>query len=705
MKISVLLPYKENFSSNYAGAVSLFVKDTVMNSKYFKNTFIFGHMNYNKPFLDNYININLNKNFLQSNSKNYVKKFLLKEKEIDSDIIEIHNRPNYIQYLDNIENKKIILYFHNDPLSMNGSKTTKDRLLLLNNIDKILFNSAWSQKRFFIGIENEELLKQKTLVCYQSTSKTKIDFKKKEKIISFIGKLNTAKGYDLFGKAILRILNKYKNWRAIVIGDEPREKIFFSHKNLEIKGYTNHKDVLNILKKVSVSVICSRWEEPFGRTSLEAASRGSAVIISKRGGLPETSKSAIILKNLSIDQIYNEIELLIKNKKKLVNSQLSNYKNFIFTHKYISSIIDQMRGDFLIKKDFYVMKMKVLKIMHITNFNERFNGRLHYNTGRRINNGFIRNGHNVLTLSDRDIVHDKKSFKDFRGNNTLQNKIVETFKNFKPDTIILGHADGVKSSTLELLKNLDKDLKITQWFLDPLSKYGPDHKNNSRRILDKIDFIDHTFLTTDPSSLSIKIPNANFIPNPCDDAFEVLHNYKKDCNYDVFFAMSHGVHRGQLKVGKTDDRERFINRLISKNKKLKFDVYGMNNVQPIWADNFLKKISNSYMGLNLSRGKPIKYYSSDRIVQLIGNGLLTFIDKNTFLNDFFSNKEIVFYENIDDLSEKLNRYKKDKKLGKKIAQRGRKKYFRYFNSSLVSDYILSKTFEIKPRKKIIWDDL
>ncbi len=227
MKISVLLPYKENFSSNYAGAVSLFVKDTVMNSKYFKNTFIFGHMNYNKPFLDNYININLNKNFLQSNSKNYVKKFLLKEKEIDSDIIEIHNRPNYIQYLDNIENKKIILYFHNDPLSMNGSKTTKDRLLLLNNIDKILFNSAWSQKRFFIGIENEELLKQKTLVCYQSTSKTKIDFKKKEKIISFIGKLNTAKGYDLFGKAILRILNKYKNWRAIVIGDEPREKIFF----------------------------------------------------------------------------------------------------------------------------------------------------------------------------------------------------------------------------------------------------------------------------------------------------------------------------------------------------------------------------------------------------------------------------------------------------------------------------------------------
>ena len=33
MKISILLPYKENFSANYAGAVSLFVKDTIINSK------------------------------------------------------------------------------------------------------------------------------------------------------------------------------------------------------------------------------------------------------------------------------------------------------------------------------------------------------------------------------------------------------------------------------------------------------------------------------------------------------------------------------------------------------------------------------------------------------------------------------------------------------------------------------------------------
>ena len=96
MKISVLLPYKENFSAVNAGAVSLFVKDTIINSKFAKNSFVFGNMINKKPFLQNYVNIELNRSLIRSNSKNYVIKFLEKEKKINSDIIEIHNRPNYI---------------------------------------------------------------------------------------------------------------------------------------------------------------------------------------------------------------------------------------------------------------------------------------------------------------------------------------------------------------------------------------------------------------------------------------------------------------------------------------------------------------------------------------------------------------------------------------------------------------------------------
>ena len=706
MKISILLPYKENFSPNYAGAVSLFVNDITNKSIYKKTTSIFGNTKYKKFLSDKYVNLSINKNVFLSTNSEYVKNFLIYEKKRNSDLIEVHNRPNYIKIIKKVYNNKLLLYFHNDPLSMNGSKSVKERINLLLNVDKILFNSEWSRKRFFINLKNSNQLIKKTAICFQSSSSVKINFKKKEKIISFIGKLNRAKGYDVFGNAILKILNKHPSWKAKVYGDEPREKLIFAHKNLKILGFKDNAFILKDLEKISISVICSRWDEPFGRTSLEAASRGSAVIISNKGGLPETAVDAIILKDLDVITLYNSINKLIVDHKKLLFLQKRNYQNFKLTHSYVSKIIDSIRND-LEKKNYYNLfnfnKNNPLKLVHLTNFNRRFNGRLHYNTGRRLNNGLVRLGHNVLTISDRDIIHESKKITDYSGKKALQKTIIDNSNNFKADCLILGHADSVSNETLEILKKKNKHLKICQWFLDPLGKNGPDYLKNNKRILSKSPFMDATFLTTSPSVLSSKINNAYFIPNPSDQSFEVLKNYENDCENDVFFAMSHGVHRGDLKKGKFDKRETFINKLLKMNKKINFDIYGMNNIQPIWGDNFIEAISNSSMAINLSRGEPVKYYSSDRIAQLMGNGLLTFIDKKTCFGDFLSDDEVIFYDDISDLSYKLNKYKKDTKDAKRIAKNGRNFYLKNFNSTIVSDFILSKLFNYKSKNKFIWD--
>ena len=707
MDISILLPYKENFSPNYAGAVSLFVNDITRKSKYKNNTNIFGNTDYIKKLSSNYINLKLEKKFYTSSSKVYVESFIEAEKKYKSKIIEIHNRPNYIKYLIKNHTTKFVLFFHNDPLSMNGSKTIKDRLYLIENLDTIFFNSNWSKKRFFIGIKSNDIIKTKTFVCYQSAPKTKINFKKKEKLISFIGKLNVSKGYDIFGLAVCKILSKYKDWKAIVIGDEPRENLLYKHKNLKILGFKNNDYILEKLKKVSISVVSSRWDEPFGRASLEASSRGSAVIISNKGGLPETSKHALILNSLSVNNLFKIIDDLIKNKKKLIKIQKKIFSSFILTHEYVANIIDNVRSDILIKDSqnkFKTTNSLPIKILHITNFNYRFYGRLHYNTGRRINNGFIRLGHNVLSISDRDIINANKGLTDLTGHNYLQKYIINTYQNFKPDIVVLGHADNVNSETLNFMKKDNNYLKISQWFLDPLGKIGPDHIKNKNRILNRNDLIDINFLTTDPKSLNFKIKNSFFIPNPCDQSFESLHNYREEKQNDVFFAMSHGVHRGQLKDGKNDQRENFINRLMENNKDLTFDIYGMKNIQPIWGNDFISNIAKSSMGLNLSRGDPIKYYSSDRIVQLIGNGLLTFIHKDTQYGNFFTNNEMVFYKDLSDLGYKLNKYKHDKSERKRIAKNGKKFYFKHFNSTIIARYIVDKTLNRNKKIKYLWEN-
>ena len=707
LKISILLPYKENFSPNYAGAVSLFVNDTTKISKYKNKTYIYGNTNFKNNFKLKYINIKPSANFLQSQNREYVNEFIKLEKIHKSNLIELHNRPIYLRHLVNsLSNRSYILYFHNDPLSMNGSKTISERNFLMKNCFKIIFNSYWSKKRFFEGIKNDYVNSEKLIVVNQSAKKNNFKIKNKKKIITFVGKLNKSKGYDLFGNAIIKVLNKYKDWSGIVIGDEPRDKIDFNHKNLNKLGFKKHSEVLKIYKRTSIAVVCSRWEEPFGRSSLEAAANGCAVIISNRGGLPETITNGIILKKLTSEEIFLEIEKLIKNSKQRALLQKLSFKNFYLTHNYISKILDKIRDQklLLFKKINLKKERKSLRILHITNFNERHNGRLFFNTGRRINNGFIRLGNSVLEFSDRDIQKHYKSYTDIKGSKSLNDKLLKTCYNYNPDLIVLGHADLISSTILGNLKDEYPNLKVAQWFLDPLNRKGPDFNKNKKRILDKSEFIDSNFLTTSPdvlNFLSKKVKNY-FIPNPADQSFETLNNFNHDCSNDVFFALSHGVHRGSLKMRTYDDREKFLTKLIKISKNVKFELFGINNVQPIWADQYFKTISNSKMGLNLSRGSPIKYYSSDRITQITGNGLVTLIDVKTGYKDFFSDKEMVFYSNISDLSEKILRISKDDKLRKSIAEKGKNKYLKYFNSDLVAEFIINKSFDFDSKKKYLW---
>ena len=43
-----------------------------------------------------------------------------------------------------------------------------------------------------------------------------------------------------------KILNKHKSWKAIAIGDEPRENIKIEHVNFIFTGWIQHEKVLKI---------------------------------------------------------------------------------------------------------------------------------------------------------------------------------------------------------------------------------------------------------------------------------------------------------------------------------------------------------------------------------------------------------------------------------------------------------------------------
>ena len=709
-KISILLPYKENFTPKYAGAVSLLVKDISIKSKYKKNITVYGSTDYKERFKINYKNMFFKKFFFESGNIKYAENFLKLIEKNRSDLIEVHNRPAVFNHIiKKFPDKKVLIYFHNDPLTLRGSMTRSQRENIFKNAAAIIFISEWAKKRFFKNL-NCNTNDEKVSVIYSSVNKKKFN-KNKEKIILFVGKLNYSKGFDIFCKAITRILDEFPSWKSYVIGDEPRAQIEVEHKNLTKLGFLNHDKVLEYYNRASIAVGCSKWDEPMGRVGLESSSRGCATIISAKGGLPETITNGIILDPINEEQVYQAIKKLIQDsgyRKKLCYLSYKNFKNDLNSSvKKYDQIRDSVFNTKLNGGIFNINKNPSLRIMHVTNFSERHDGRLYFvSIGQKISNGFIRSGHSVLNYSDRDMMRIGRGFPDYIGKKNLNKKLISAVKNYNPHLVLFGHADLIHKSTLEIIKSYNKNLKVAQWFEDPLIENGPDYEKNKEKVLGKVDFIDHSFLTTSPDDLEFKLNGSifHYMPIPADKSVERLKNFEnKNTIYDVFFAMSHGVNRGVLKFGKTDEREEFINKLVKNNTNIKFDLYGLNGRQPIWAEEFFQILSRSRMALNLSRGEPKKYYSSNRIASLLGNGLLTFIDKKTKLNDFFTDKEIVFYKDLNDLSEKIQKYSVDDVMRKKIAKNGWKKYHSFFSSQKIADYIIDRSFDVH-KKKVHWEN-
>ena len=177
-KIATILPYKENYTFRKAQAAAIWVNDFFKYSKFKDDNYIFGNTNSRDYLTKNYINVplkNINYKF-SSTSTEYCDNFIKLEKNYNFDLIEIHNRPLIFKYLKEKINKKFILYFHNDPQSMKGSKTLSERIFLLKNVDKLIFVSKWVQNRFFEDIDQKFI--NKTEVVYPSIHKEKKLLKK-----------------------------------------------------------------------------------------------------------------------------------------------------------------------------------------------------------------------------------------------------------------------------------------------------------------------------------------------------------------------------------------------------------------------------------------------------------------------------------------------------------------------------------------------
>ncbi len=689
--IFIILPFKESLNPKLAGAVSLYVKDTSKYSR-FKNR----------------IQI-ISSDDLKGRSKifrnkNYIINFCKKYEKHKIKIIEIHNRPEYLNYIKKFfPDAKINIIFHNDPLSIRGSIKKEERENIISNSHKVIFISRWIQQRFFSQFKNSNL--SNTVIIPHGVNKIKnINQKQKRKNILFVAKLNTAKGYNIFCDAASKFKKYDPSWNFIAIGNETRKKIFPDPNVVKEIGYKKNTEVLDYYKKSEIAVGNSVWDEPLGRIAIEASSRKCLPIISNKGGLAESKNIALVLKTNDSNNLVKILKKITKDEIYRRNKQNLFYKNNNFSLKKISKKLDNLRNfafDFNDKYKIYNQK----RVLHIANFNENADGRLYYSFANKLNNGFIKNNYIVQTISDRFFLKLNRSIlQPFNTANKFNEKILNTLKNFSPHVLLIGHVFNISDLVYDYCKK--NNIKIISWFIDSISsEFLNGKKRNS--FFKNLEFVDYCFLTSSPKLFKNHkhFKKLKFIPNPVDISIDNYKNYSnKNLEYDVFVAISHGQNRGILKKGKIDEREKFVNKLIQNLPQNKFAQFGVNNFEPIWGSNYYHYLSKSKMALNISRGSYQHKYSSDRISSLIGNGLLVFINKKTDFQKILSNKEVVYYSNTSDLIKKIKFYTLHDNKRKQIAKLGHLKYHKYMSNIVISKYIMS-CINLENFKKPFWHSL
>ena len=691
-KSAIILPFKESYSDDGFGAVSIWVKDYLNNSNINRDLVFCRKLETNRKYLTKDVAPILVSEKLFTNS-NYIKKISLEIIKNKIKIVEIHNRPEYVLYL--LKNNpllKINLIFHNDPNNLRNSNSIRLKEILLNKCNKIIFVSKWLKKQFFIDLDINH--KNNVEIIYNFVNLIS-KFPKKEKIIIFSGKLNKSKGFDIFGRSIIKILDKHKDWRAVVYGNEQREKFSFNHTRLAVKNWINHKKLLKVYEQSSISIVNPTWEEPFGRTALESASRGCAVITSLSGGLSETFYNNLVLNKNTSTELTKTISNLIQNKSLLEKIQKDNFKNVIHIPKKSIVKLNNLRKIYTA----IPLKKKKFKIIHISNFGLKNNHRLfNLSIAKKISNGLIRNGHDVIDFDYRNINY------KFFSNKYVNDKILSISKNYKPDLILLGHNNILDSKTIIFLKDIYKT-KFAIWYEDHVMKGDPNYLNNIDLIEKNHNLIDQYFITTSPDVVKSKIPKKklNFLPIPVDPNIECGKFYEIPKTKDLFFALSHGVNYGRLKNKTLDNRINFINDLLTSSDNINFNLLGLYNEQPKWNYDFENELKISKTALNLSRGGPSKYSSSNRIASLMGNGVLPFIDEKVKYQDFFDNDEIITYKNSNDLINKLIIIKDDNKKILKRSKNTKRRYFDIFENTIVTDFIINRIFGTPKLFKYIWD--
>ena len=326
-RIAVVLPPREHFRAQDAGAVALTVKDFYLASSFKNELVVFGGFSEHFPDILYYqVKLSLwrviNTNFAYANA--CIRD--LKHRPIQ--LVEVHNRAKLaLRIKTAMPQLKVAVYLHNDPHSMKGLKTIQERTRLLECLDLVYCVSEFVKARLLEG--SDPIFRDRVKVIYNAIPQIKpLDYKNRRPWIVYAGRFIPEKGVLELAEALAQLLPLYPDWKVVFLGawgfgheagKSEYEQLVYAAlakvgEQVDFQGHVSHQQVIDVFSQASIAVTPSTGLEAFGRTTLEAMLAGCAVITSTSGGLNEVAGEAAVLVNpVNQDNLFYAMKNLIQD--------------------------------------------------------------------------------------------------------------------------------------------------------------------------------------------------------------------------------------------------------------------------------------------------------------------------------------------------------------------------------------------------------
>ncbi len=143
-------------------------------------------------------------------------------------------------------------------------------------------------------------------------------------LAAFAGRLVLEKGVDLLLRAFVIVRTRIPDARLLIVGEGP-ERQRLDHLTISLglrdhvtfEGQRSPEELESASSAVWVQAVPSVWAEPFGLVAAEAAMRGTAVIASNSGALPDIvhhERTGLLVPPNDVDAIANALIRVLANR-------------------------------------------------------------------------------------------------------------------------------------------------------------------------------------------------------------------------------------------------------------------------------------------------------------------------------------------------------------------------------------------------------